>query len=135
MPQTTDIAMNSSQPLRVMLPPARGVDDISAFLRGLPEPARASADHRLALACDALETGKFLSCRGEGLKPALYFQAFTEKRTIGIFDVVVADREPGPGWGDPAHGQCFPARVVQHFHRGRIIQMLHEIDLRELHHC
>src|SRR5437763_11983934 len=129
MPQTTDIAMNSSQPLRVMLPPARGVDDMSAFLRSLPEPARASADHRLALACDALEPGKFLSWRGEGFKPALDFQALTEKRTICIFNVVVTDREPGKCRGDLAPRHCFPARVVQHLHRGRIIHLLHEIDL------
>ena len=58
-----------------------------------------STNHRLALAYDMLEPGKFLSRRGERVKPALYFQAFTEARTIAIFNVVVADREPGHGGG------------------------------------
>src|ERR1700680_2327209 len=80
----------------------------------LPEPARASADHRLALARDVLEPGKFLSRRREWLKPTLYFQVFTEARTIDIFNVVGADREPGPGGGDLTTAQCFPARIVQY---------------------
>src|SRR6266700_6117733 len=107
--------------------------DVSPFLRGLPEPARASADHRLALTRDVLVPGTFLSCRGERFKPTLNFQVFTEAWTIDVFNVIVANGEPGPSGGDRAPGQGFPACVVQQFHRGRIIQMLHEIDLRELH--
>ena len=108
--------------------------DVSPFLRGLPEPARASADHCLTLARDVLEPGTFLSCRGERFKPALNFQVFTEAWAVEVFNVVVADRELGPSGGDRAPGQGFPTCVVQQFHRGCIIQMLHEIDLRELHH-
>jgi len=52
--------------------------DVSPFLRGLPEPTRASADHRLALTLDVLVPGPFLSCRGERFKPTLDFQVFTE---------------------------------------------------------
>src|SRR5438552_15394201 len=99
-----------------------------------PEPARASANHRLTLARDVLEPGKFLSWCGVRFKPALYFQAFTEARTIAIFNVVVADREPGTARGNLTASQCFPASVIQYFNRGRIIQMLHKIDLGELHH-
>src|SRR6266446_5726397 len=107
---------------------------VSPFLRGLPEPARASADHRLALTRDVLEPGTFLSCRGEGFKPTLDFQVFTEAWAIDVFNVIVANGELGPSGGDRAPGQGFPACVVQQFHRGRIIQMLHEIDLGELHY-
>ena len=101
--------------------------------RGLPEPARASTDHRLALARDVLMPGSFLSCRGERFKPTLDFQVFTEAWALDIFNVIVANAEFGPSGGDRAPGQGFPACVVQQFHRGRIIQMLHEIDLREPH--
>src|SRR5438128_2470999 len=80
--------------------------------RGLPEPVRASADHRLAFTRDALEPGEFLPCRGEGLKPALYLEAFAETGTIGVFNVVVADCEPGFGGGNLTPGQRLPARVV-----------------------
>src|SRR5215469_3310490 len=100
---------------------------------GLPEPARAGTDHRLALTRDVLMPGSFLSCRGERFKPTLDFQVFTEARALDIFNVIVANAEFGPSGGDRAPGQGFPGCVVQQFHRGGIIQMLHEIDLGELH--
>src|SRR5260370_39887329 len=109
--------------------------DVSPFLRGLPEPARASADHRLALTGDVLEPGTFLSCHGERFKPTLDFQVFTEAWAIDVFNVMVANGELGSSGGDRAPGQGLPSCVVQQFHRGRIIQMLHEYDLRALQHC
>src|SRR5258708_3467081 len=93
--------------------PTLGCVDVSPFLRGLPEPARTSADHCLTLARDVLEPGTFLSYRGERVKPALDFQVFTEAWAVEVFNVVVADRELGPSGGDRAPGQGFPTCVVQ----------------------
>src|ERR1700694_4530012 len=107
---------------------------VSPYLRGLPVPVRAGLDHGLALAYDALESGKLLTFFRERFKPTLDCQAVTEARAIAVFDVVVADRESRPGGGDLTCGQSFPARVVQHFHRGCIVEVVHEIDLGELHH-
>ncbi len=108
---------------------------ISPCLPGLPEPVRAGLDHCLARTCDALESGELLTFFGERFKPTLDFQVITEARTITIVNVVVADRQSRPSGSNLTSSQRFPARVVQHFHRGRIVQMMHEIDLGELHHC
>src|SRR6266566_9427213 len=108
--------------------------NVSKVLRSFPEPARASAHHRFTPAYHMLEPGKFMSPLWEWFKPASYFQMFTESRTIAIFNVIVADREPGTSWGNLTACQSFPARVIQNFNYRRVIQMLHEIDLRELHH-
>ena len=86
-------------------------------------------------ACDALESGKPPTFFRERFKPTLDFRAVPEARTIAVFDVVVVDGEFRLGGGDLTPGQCFPARAIQQFHRGCIVQVVHEIDLGELHHC
>ena len=86
-------------------------------------------DHDDAIVGDLLVPDAFLPDGRKWLKPLLDGKRVAKAGTFMILDVIVTKLEAGMTGRDVLLCQHVPGGIVQEFHCGGIIEMLHEINL------